>query len=76
MDEGYGEHHLLGNGYRLDLVSVLGMAVLRREDGSDVDRFSVRDATSKAIEQAAEADYRTLNKINLLASDSPNRHVS
>jgi hypothetical protein len=63
MDETYGEHHLLGNGYRLDLVSVLGMVVLRREDGSEVTRFRVRDATSKAIEQAAEADYRAQQKI-------------
>jgi hypothetical protein len=58
MDETYGEHHLLGNGYRLNLVSVLGIVVLRREDGSEVTGFSVRDATSKAIEQAAEAGYR------------------
>jgi hypothetical protein len=63
MDETYGEHHLLGNGYRLDLVSVLGMVVLRREDGSEVTRFSVRDATSKAIEQAVEADYRAQQKL-------------
>ena len=63
MDEIYGEHHLLGNGYRLDLVSVLGMVVLRREDGSEVTRFSIRDATSKAIEQAAEADYRAQQKL-------------
>jgi hypothetical protein len=63
MDETCGEHHLLGNGYRLDLVSVLGMVVLRREDGSEVTRFSVRDATSKAIEQAAEADYRAQQKL-------------
>ncbi len=50
---------LLGNGYRLDLVSVPGVIVLRREDGTEVTRFSVRDATSKAIEQAAQEDQRT-----------------
>jgi hypothetical protein len=42
---------LLGNGYRLDLVGVPGVIV--------VSRFSVRDATSKAIEQAAQKDQRT-----------------
>ena len=44
---------LLGNGYRLDLVSVPGATVLRRDDGTEVARFSVWDATSEAIEQAA-----------------------
>ena len=43
---------LLGNGYRLDLVSVPGATLLRREDGTEVARFSVWNATSKAIEQA------------------------
>ena len=62
MDENYGEHHLLGNGYHLDLASVLGMVVLRREDGSEVARYNVRDATSQVIEQAAEEDYRTQRK--------------
>ena len=50
---------LLGNGYRLDLVSVPGVIVLRREDGTEVSRFSVWDATSQAIEQAAQEDQRT-----------------
>ena len=50
---------LLGNGYRLDLVSVPGATLLRREDGTEVIRFSIRDATSKAIEQAAQEDQRT-----------------
>jgi hypothetical protein len=50
---------LLGNGYRLDLVSVPGATLLRREDGTEVASFSVRDATSKAIEQAAQEDRRT-----------------
>jgi hypothetical protein len=50
---------LLGNGYRLDLVSVPGATLLRGEDGTEVDRFSVWDATSKAIEQAAQKDQRT-----------------
>jgi hydroxymethylglutaryl-CoA reductase len=59
MGENYGEHHLLGNGYRLDLVSVPRAIVLRREDGSEVARFSIWDATSSAIEQAAEKDHRS-----------------
>jgi hypothetical protein len=50
---------LLGNGYRLDLVSVPGATLLCREDGTEVARFSVWDATSKAIEQAAQEDRRT-----------------
>jgi hypothetical protein len=50
---------LLGHGYRLDLVSVPGAIVLRREDGTEVSRFRVRDATSEAIEQAAQEDQRT-----------------
>jgi hypothetical protein len=59
MDEGNGKHHLLGNGYRLDLVSVPSAIVLRREDGSEVARFSVWDATSSAIEQTIEKDYHS-----------------
>jgi hypothetical protein len=50
---------LLGNGYRLDLVSVSGVIVLRREDGTEVSRFRVRDATRQVIEQAAREDQRT-----------------
>jgi hypothetical protein len=50
---------LLGKGYRLDLVSVPGATLLRREDGTEVARFSVWDATSQAIEQAAQEDRRT-----------------
>ena len=30
----------------------------REEDGSEVARFSIRDATSKAVEEAALQDYR------------------
>jgi hypothetical protein len=52
---------LLGHGYRLDLVSVPGAIVLRREDGAEVSRFRVRDATRQAIEQAAREDQR-INK--------------
>jgi hypothetical protein len=62
MDEGNGKHHLLGNGYRLDLVSVPSAIVLRREDGSEVARFSVWDATSSAIEQAIEKDYLSVRE--------------
>jgi hypothetical protein len=53
----------LGHGYRLDLVGVPGVTVLRREDGTEVARFSVRDATSKAIEQAAQEDQRRNQKV-------------
>jgi hypothetical protein len=63
MEENHSEHRLLGNGYRLDLVSLLGAIVLRREeDGSEVARFSIRDATSKSVEEAAQEDYRTQRK--------------
>ncbi len=51
------EQSFLGNGYRLDLVRVPGAIVLCREDGTEVTRFRVWDATEKAIEQAAEKDY-------------------
>ena len=57
MDD-VGGQSFLGNGYRLDLVSVPSVIVLRREDGTEVARFSVWDATSKAIEQAAQEDQR------------------
>jgi hypothetical protein len=53
---------LLGNGYYLDLVNGLGLIVLRRDDGTEVARFSVRDATSQAIEKAAREDRRTKQK--------------
>jgi hypothetical protein len=49
---------LLGNGYRLDLVRVSGKVVLCREDGTEVARFSMREATARAIEQAAREDQR------------------
>ncbi len=63
MDENYGGQSLLGNGYRLDLVSVPGIVVLRREDGTEVARFNVCDATSKVIEQAAQEDQRTNERV-------------
>ncbi len=64
VDESYGKHrHHLGNGYRLDLVSDPKAIVLRREDGSEVARFGVWTATSDAIEQAAEEDYRTRQRV-------------
>ena len=59
MDD-VGGKSFLGNGYRLDLVSVPSVVVLRREDGTEVARFSVGDATRKAIEQAAQQDQRTI----------------
>ena len=53
----------LGNGYRLDLVSVPGATVLLREDGTEVARFSVWEATGEAIEQAAQEDRRTSHSV-------------
>jgi hypothetical protein len=52
------ERPLLGNGYYLDLVNHFGLIVLCRDDGVEVARFSVWDATSEAIEQAAREDRR------------------
>jgi hypothetical protein len=62
MEANHSEHRLLGNGYRLDLVSVPGAIVLRREEDSSVLRFSVWDATSKAVEQAAQEDCRSTRR--------------
>ena len=56
MADDHGRQSLLGNGYRLDLVSFIGMVVLRREDGTEVARFRVCDATSKLVVQAARQD--------------------
>ena len=50
------ERPLLGNGYYLDLVNNSGLIVLCREDGTEVTKFSVWDATSEAIERAARED--------------------
>ncbi len=47
----------VGPYHRIDLVSEPGMIVLRREDGSEVARFSVRGATLEEIERAAEEDF-------------------
>jgi hypothetical protein len=58
MDGNEGQS-LLGNGYYLDLANNFGLIVLRRNDGTEVARFSVWDATSTAIEQAAQEDQRT-----------------
>jgi hypothetical protein len=50
------EQPLLGNGYYLDLVSRFGLIVLCRDDGTEVAKFTVWDATSQAIERAARED--------------------
>ena len=52
------ERPLLGNGYYLDLVNHFGLIVLCRDDGTEVTKFSVWDATSEAIERAAREDQR------------------
>lgn len=60
--DGSERQQLLGNGYYLDLVNNLGLIVLRRDDGTEVTKFSVWDATSQAIEKAAQEDRRTKQK--------------
>jgi hypothetical protein len=57
MDYGKGRS-FLGNGYRLDLVRVPGKVVLYRQDGTEVARFRMREATARAIERAAWEDRR------------------
>lgn len=52
------EQPLLGNGYYLDLVSNFGLILLCRDDGTEVAKFTVWDATSEAIERAAREDNR------------------
>ncbi len=46
----------IGPYHRMDLVSEPGMIVLRRDDGSEVARFSVWGARLEEIERAAEED--------------------
>jgi hypothetical protein len=50
------ERPLLGNGYYLDLVNHFGLIVLCRDDGTEVAKFSVWEATSEAIEREARED--------------------
>jgi hypothetical protein len=47
----------IGPYHHMDLVSERGMIVLRREDASEVSRFSVSGATLEEIERAAKEDY-------------------
>lgn len=63
MADDHGKRSLLGNGYRLDLVGVPGVVVLRTEEGSEVATFCVCDATSKVVEQAAQEHQRTNQKV-------------
>ena len=56
------ERPLRGNGYYLDLVNHFGLIVLRREDGTEVARFSMWEATARAIEQAAREDRRRIRQ--------------
>ncbi len=62
MDESEGQS-LLGNDYYLDLVNERGLIVLRRDDGTEVAKFSVWDATAQAIEQAAQEDRRKSREV-------------
>ena len=59
----HSRQSLLGDGYRLDFVSVPSVVVLRREDGTEVARFKVCDASSMVIEQAAQEDQRTNQRV-------------
>jgi hypothetical protein len=56
------ERPLLGNGYYLDLVNRFGLIVLCRDDGTEVAKFSVWDATSEAIEREAREDRRRIRQ--------------
>jgi hypothetical protein len=56
------ERPLLGNGYYLDLVNNFGWIVLCRDDGTEVTKFSVWDATSEAIERAAREDLSRIRQ--------------
>jgi hypothetical protein len=56
------ERPLLGNGYYLDLINHSGLIVLCRDDGTEVARFSVWDATSEAIEREAREDLRRIRQ--------------
>jgi hypothetical protein len=56
------ERPLLGNGYYLDLVNHFGLIVLCRDDGTEVAKFSVWDATSEAIEREAREDRRRIRQ--------------
>jgi hypothetical protein len=47
----------IGLYHRMDLVSEPGIIVLRREDGTEVARFSVWGTTLEEIERAAKEDY-------------------
>jgi hypothetical protein len=53
----------------MDLVSEPGMIVLRRDDGSEVARFSVSGATLEEIERAAREDSRSAEVHSLLVED-------
>jgi hypothetical protein len=57
------EKSLLGNGYYLDLVNNSAFIVLCRDDGTEVAKFSVWEATSQAIEQAAQEDQHTNQRV-------------
>jgi hypothetical protein len=54
--DGNRHQSLLGNGYYLDLVHNSGLIVLCRDDGTEVAKFSVWDATGEALERAARED--------------------
>ena len=59
----------IGPYHHMDLVSEPSMIVLRREDGSEVARFSVSGATLEEIERAAKEDTRSAQAHRLLVED-------
>jgi hypothetical protein len=69
MDRDEGQS-ILGNGFYLGLVNHFGLIVLCRDDGTEVARFSVWDATSDAIEQAAHEDLRNTYPSSILRQPS------
>jgi len=53
----------------LDLVNHFGLIVLRRDDGTEVAKFSVWDATSEPIEREAREDlHKNRRSLGLLAA--------
>jgi hypothetical protein len=48
--------------HRMDIVSEPGLIILRREDGSEVAKFSMLGATLEEIERAAQEDHRRITE--------------
>jgi hypothetical protein len=48
--------------HRMDIVSEPGLIILRREDGSEVAKFSMLGATLEEIERVAQEDHRRITE--------------